>query len=86
MDIGIRELKRRLSHYIERAADGDVIRVTDRGHPKALLGPLPGMSRFEQGIREGWIRAGNGELPARSRRRVHVARTIEEMLAEDRGT
>ena len=40
MDVGIRELKAKLSEYLERAAQGERIRVTDRGRPKAVLGPL----------------------------------------------
>jgi prevent-host-death family protein len=56
MDVGIRELKAKLSQYVDRAAGGEVIRVTDRGVPRALLMALPETDRVEQGIREGWIR------------------------------
>jgi prevent-host-death family protein len=40
MDVGVRELKQRLSEFLERVARGEVIRVTDRGRPKALLIPI----------------------------------------------
>ena len=84
MEIGIRELKARLSEFVERAASGETISVTDRGRPKAVLGPLPGQGRVEQGIAEGWIRPGDGSAPA-AVRRVRGRMTILDALAEDRG-
>jgi prevent-host-death family protein len=38
MDVGVRTLKQHVSEYLERAARGETIRVTDRGQPKAILG------------------------------------------------
>jgi prevent-host-death family protein len=61
MNVGVRELKEHLSEYIERAARGEVIRVTDRGRPRAILAPLPEASRIDVGVAEGWVRRGNGE-------------------------
>ena len=83
-DVPVRELKARLSHYLERAARGEVIRVTDRGRPKAVLGPLPGQARLDEGIASGWIRAPVGH-PAGPWRRFAASRRVAEMLAEDRG-
>ena len=36
-DVSVRELKAQLSRYLERAARGELIRVTERGRPKAIL-------------------------------------------------
>jgi prevent-host-death family protein len=85
MDVGIRELKSRLSEFVDRAARGQVIRVTERGRPKAILGPLPGQVELERGVDEGWIALGSGEPPVAARRRYRSPMTIEEALAEDRG-
>ena len=41
MDVGIRELKAHLSQYVKRAAQGETIRVTDRGQVAAVLSPPP---------------------------------------------
>ena len=60
-DVGIRELKQHLSAYLDRAERGELIRVTDRGRPKVLLGPLPGRGAVEAGVAEGWITPGSGE-------------------------
>jgi prevent-host-death family protein len=83
-DVGVRELKQRLSEYLDRAERGELLRVTDRGRPKALLGPLPGRARVEQGIAEGWITAGSGAR-LRPIRRVKSSSRILDVLAEDRG-
>lgn len=39
MDVGVRELKDRLSEILDKAASGEIVRVTDRGVPKALIVP-----------------------------------------------
>ena len=62
MDVGIRELKARLSQYVDRAAAGEVIRVTDRGKPRAVLMALPARDRVAGGVEEGWIRPPLGRL------------------------
>jgi prevent-host-death family protein len=83
-DVGVRELKQRLSEYLDRAERGEVLRVTDRGRPKALLGPLPGQARVEGGIADGWITSGSGEglTPVA---RVKSATRVLDALGEDRG-
>jgi prevent-host-death family protein len=84
IEVGIRELKAHLSEYLERAARGEVVRVTDRGRPKAVLGPVLGPSRLEEGIRSGWITPGSGTALAPVRRATTTRRTLDA-LAEDRG-
>ena len=39
MDVAIRDLKAKLSAYLKRASAGELITVTDRGRPIAVLGP-----------------------------------------------
>lgn len=83
--VGIRELKAKLSHYLERAASGETIVVTDRGKPEAELHPLSVEQRIQQGIEEGWIRPGRpGGLPIADRPRFEGRMTIAEAMAEDR--
>lgn len=83
-DVGVRELKQRLSEYLDRAERGELVRVTDRGRPKALLGPLPGVAHVEDGIAEGWLTPAlrSGLDPAR---RAKSDRSVIDALAEDRG-
>jgi prevent-host-death family protein len=83
-DVGVRELKQRLSEYLDRAERGEVLRVTDRGRPKAMLGPLPGRGRIEDGIRAGWITPGTGTALGPVRR-SKASKRVLDALAEDRG-
>lgn len=85
MEVGIRELKRRLSEYVEQAARGEMIQVTDRGKPKAVLGPLPGRGNLERGIAEGWISPGNGEPADVGGPRFRPRQPTADVLTEDRG-
>ena len=91
-NIGIRELKAKLSECVRRAADGECIIVTDRGRPVAQLtalddSTLDDLARIEQGVAEGWItpakrRGGLGPIrPIASRSGL----TIAEIFDEDRG-
>jgi prevent-host-death family protein len=84
-DVGVRELKARLSEYLDRAARGEIIRVTDRGQPKAMLAPLPGHSRVEEGIAAGWIRAAK-DRPSGPWRRFRASKRVADLVDEDRGT
>ena len=56
MDVGVRELKANLSAWLDRAAAGEIVRITDRGVPKAILAPLPGRLHLDDGVAEGWVR------------------------------
>jgi prevent-host-death family protein len=85
MDVGVRELKQHLSEYLERAARGEIIRITDRGQPKAILAPLPGAGQLARGIEEGWIRSAQ-DAEALPVRRVAATRRIAEVLDEDRNS
>lgn len=84
MDVGVRELKQNLSRYLDRVAAGEIVRVTDRGRPKALLVPVPDSTQLDRGIEEGWIRP-----PKRSGLTEGVRstgfRSVADLLAEDRG-
>ena len=83
--VGIRELKAKLSHYLDLAAAGESIVVTDRGKAKAELRALSVEARIQQGIEEGWIRPGRpGGLSQRERPRFKGRMTIAEAMAEDR--
>jgi prevent-host-death family protein len=83
-DVGIRELKQRLSEYLDRAERGETLRVTHRGRAKAIIGPVPGRARVETGIREGWITPGTA-APLKQVRRWKGSRSVLSVLSEDRG-
>lgn len=86
MKVGIRELKARLSEYIERATEGEVIDVTSRGKRVAQIVPAPGTDNVERGLAEGWITRANLRAPMPSRRYLPRADTpsTTELIRADR--
>lgn len=85
MQVGIRELKARLSELVERASQGETIRITDRGKLKAELAPPSSRSRIRQGIEEGWIRPARRPGGVKGPRRPYKAKvTVQEMMDESR--
>ena len=39
--VGVRELRQRASELLRRVGHGEAIEITDRGHPVAVLAPIP---------------------------------------------
>lgn len=86
MEVGIRELKAKLSAYVELAARGETLTVTDRGKPVATLGPPPGFEdSYARGVREGWLTPPTRSGRLGPARRYKSSLTIREVLDEDRG-
>lgn len=83
MDVGVRELKAKLSSYLQRAAAGELITVTDRGRPIAVIGPPIGTVDLDAAAAAGWLtRATTKGL--RPVRRHKPLRTVQAVLDEDR--
>ncbi len=84
MEVGVRDLKAKLSEYLGRAAAGEQVVVTDRGSPIARIVSYSESSSIERGIEEGWI-----EPPRRTHlepfQRHRSDRSVLDVLDEDRG-
>ncbi|MBA3877804.1 MAG: hypothetical protein C0498_12935 [Anaerolinea sp.] len=87
MDVGIRDLKARLSEHLERVARGEVITVTSRGRRVAQIVPVPGRDNLERGLAEGWIARGVDRPPEPVLRQRPLAGTptTTELISQDRG-
>jgi antitoxin (DNA-binding transcriptional repressor) of toxin-antitoxin stability system len=74
--VGIRELKNRLSRYVDEVRKGEVILVTDRNVVVAELRPpsapaaLTGHPGLDRMIARGEVRAGKPHDPEIYRRRI----------------
>lgn len=83
MNVGVRELKAKLSEYVALAAAGQRVTVTDRGRPVAELAPLAHPTTLDRGIDEGWVEPARqtalGEAPL-----FDSAVSVLSMLDEDR--
>jgi prevent-host-death family protein len=85
MEVGVRDLKAKLSEYITKAAAGESVVVTDRGTPVARLVAFDEGASLERGITEGWI-----EAPRRTSLGTPTRFTAQDsvlaVLDDDRGS
>ena len=84
MEVGIRELKQRLSEIIELVAQGETVRVTDRGVPKAVLSPALSTDQLAVGVEQGWIRPPRRDGQVGRGPRMKSDRRVADVIAEDR--
>lgn len=86
MDVGVRELKARLSEYLSRAERGETVTVTSRGRRVARIVPAIGETTLERGLREGWItqKVDRPPEPFTPLTPMPGTPTSEELFAEDR--
>jgi prevent-host-death family protein len=84
MDVAIRELKAKLSAYIQRAAAGEHITVTDRGRPVAMLGPPIGCIDLDVAADAGWLTRATSPSGLKPVRRRSAVRPVLDVIAEDR--
>jgi prevent-host-death family protein len=84
--VGIRELRQHLTVYLRRVVAGEVLQVTDRGRPVALLTPLPERgSVLERLVAEGRVVPARGSLnDLEPPPRAAEPRPTSQALDEDR--
>ncbi|HBL31920.1 MAG TPA: type II toxin-antitoxin system prevent-host-death family antitoxin [Acidobacteria bacterium] len=83
--IGIKELKARLSEYVERARAGEMVVVTDRGKPVAELVPLsPTKLRLLELADAGELSWEGGGKPKGLRGIVIRGEPISDTIIRDR--
>ena len=63
VEVGVRELRENLSAWLDRAAGGEEVVITERGKPKARLSPL----RTAEDIIAQLVREGRATAPTRAR-------------------
>ncbi len=87
MDVGIRDLKARLSGYLDRVSRGEVITITSRGRRVAQIVPVPGRDNLVRGLAEGWItrKADRPPEPVVRQRPLPGTPTTTELISQDRG-
>jgi prevent-host-death family protein len=86
--VGVRELRQNLSVHLRRVVAGETLEVTDRGHPVAVLAPLPKPANArERLIAEGRATKPVGDLldlpPPKGRVSRRASRALQE-LRKDR--
>ena len=85
MEVGVRELKQRLSSYLDAAERGDEVIVTERGRPKVRIVPVVESGSLQRGVEEGWIRPAQRNVRVATAPRHQSATRVLDVLDEDRG-
>lgn len=85
--VGVRELKNRLSHYLQLAKDGESVTVTDRGKEIAVIHPV-GRNAEEEHlwklVREGKATWNGGKPRGASPRVPTRGKPVSQIVLEDR--
>ncbi len=89
MQVGTKELKNRLSYYLRRVRNGEVVRVTDRGTAVAELRPVAQNHGSEARVLEELERDGIVTTPSEAKADfvpVHIKRhgRASAVVIEDR--
>ncbi len=88
MEIGIRDLKSRLSEHLELVTKGEIITVTSRGRRVAQIVPVFGRDNLERGLTEGWItrQVDRAPEPVVRQQPFRGTPTTTELISRDRDT
>ena len=85
MEVGIRDLKSRLSEFVTRAAGGERIVVTDRGRPVARLSPLDHpLDRLADLVASGAVQPPKSATRYRPAQRIKAKGSVSDLVAQQR--
>lgn len=89
MEVGIRELRDNLTHYLAKVRRGQEIVVTDRGRPVAVVRPVREKQTLEDRLRrleaEGKVKMPKRWAPLKPYRgRPLRGRLLSELVLEER--
>jgi prevent-host-death family protein len=91
MNVGTRELKNRLSHYLRRIReDGDSVYVTDRGTVVAELRPVATKRESDRAVlaalsAKGEVTSGSGRFTAFKPIKPRAKGSVSRLVLDDRG-
>ena len=84
MEAGVRELRDRLSHYLNLVRDGQEVTVTDHGRAVARLVPLDEPRKVDRLVAEGLVTPAPADKRSRTPLRVTAKGTVSDLVAEQR--
>ena len=61
VEVGIRALKQNASEVVAKAAAGEIVTITNRGRPVALMTPIP-KSRLQELVDAGLVTAATKDI------------------------
>lgn len=85
MEVGIRELRAKLSSYLDRVKTGEDVIVTERGRPVARISAPDGMDTLARLIAAGRVTPPRKpKTPIREEDLVPVRGSVTEILLQQR--
>jgi prevent-host-death family protein len=84
MEVGIRELRGRLSDCLARVREGDEVVVTDRGTAIARIVPITGGRALDRAVAEGLVTRAADRSRTRPVRRVLSHGSVSDLVGEQR--
>lgn len=82
--VGVRELKNRLSEYLDRVQSGERLVVSERGRPVAVILPAGIDPRLEELLRDRVVRWDGGKPRGSSRAPKIKGPTVTQAVIEGR--
>jgi prevent-host-death family protein len=84
MEAGVRELRDRLSHYLNVVRAGQEVTVTDHGKAVARLVPLDQPRALDRLVAEGLVTPAPAAKRSRTPLRITAKGTVSDLVAEQR--
>lgn len=85
VEVGVRDLKNQLSHYLSRVRQGEEVIVTERGRPIARLSALDGShDHLATLIASGAVRPPRAAGRSRPARRIDANGSVSDLVVEQR--
>lgn len=84
VEVGVSELRDQLREYLDRAAKGEEVIITDRGTAVARIVPIEQPRPYDRLVAEGTIELSNAEKRTRPKKRVEADGSVSELVADQR--
>ena len=84
MEIGVRELRGRLSEYLARVSEGDEVVVTERGVAVARIIPITGGRALDRAVAEGLVTPAPRRSRSRPERRTRSRGPVSGLVVDQR--
>lgn len=84
MEVGVRQLRARLSDYLARVHEGQEVVVTERGTAVARIVPITGGRALDRAVGEGLVSPAPQRARTRPSRRTPSHGPVSDLVAEQR--
>lgn len=84
MEVGVRELRGRLSEYLAHVREGHEVVVTERGVGVARIVPIAGGRALDRAVAEGLVSPAPQRGRSRPTRRTRSRGPVSDLVADQR--